>query len=334
MENKIDFVITWVDGADPEWLTEKNKYAEKKIDVTNAANRYRDMGLLKYWFRGIEKFAPWVNQIYFVTWGHVPEWLNLKHPKLKIVKHEDFIPHQYLPVFNSSAIEINLHRIRGLSDHFVYFNDDVFLIKPISEDYYFHLGLPRDLWRDNIPYCDKDTDPVFEHVLLNDKMLISRHFNKRKVMNQNFFKCINPKYGRRNIRFLMLYKWPYMAGFDNFHCSSPFLKETFKEVWKQEKEIMSETSNSKFRRMTDINQYVFQLWQIYSGNFSPKSYKKTGQFFNLSNDNSELFKVIDGQLIEEICINDSDLTIDYDKAVRDVALHLEKILPDKSFFEK
>jgi len=65
MHDKIDFVIAWVDGSDPAWLEEKNKYSPKKEDVTNAINRYRDMGVLRYWFRAVEKFAPWVNQIHF-----------------------------------------------------------------------------------------------------------------------------------------------------------------------------------------------------------------------------------------------------------------------------
>lgn len=334
MNDAIDFVILWVDGSDKKWLEEKNKYSDKKIDVSNSINRYRDMGLLKYWFRSIERFAPWVNKVHFVTWGHVPEWLNTNCSKLNIVKHEDFIPKKFLPLFNSCAIEVNLHRIKGLSERFVYFNDDMFLLKPVNKEYFFKDGLPCDLWRDNIPYCDKDTDPLFEHQLLNDKMLICRNFNKRDVMNKNFSKCINLKYGKRNIRFLMLYKWPYMAGFDNFHVSAPFLKSTFKEVWDKEKEVLEKTTYSKFRRMTDVNQYVFQLWQIYSGNFVPKSYKKTGKFFNLSNDNKDLFDCIDNQLIEEICINDSDLSIDYEKAVKELKKHFKKILPDKSIFEK
>lgn len=334
MNDAIDFVILWVDGSDKKWLEEKNKYSDKKIDVSNSINRYRDMGLLKYWFRSIERFAPWVNKVHFVTWGHVPEWLNTNCSKLNIVKHEDFIPKKFLPLFNSCAIEVNLHRIKGLSERFVYFNDDMFFLKPVNKEYFFKDGLPCDLWRDNIPYCDKDTDPLFEHQLLNDKMLICRNFNKRDVMNKNFSKCINLKYGKRNIRFLMLYKWPYMAGFDNFHVSAPFLKSTFKEVWDKEKEVLEKTTYSKFRRMTDVNQYVFQLWQIYSGNFVPKSYKKTGKFFNLSNDNKDLFDCIDNQLIEEICINDSDLSIDYEKAVKELKKHFKKILPDKSIFEK
>ena len=87
MREKIDFVIMWVDGSDPKWLAEKNKYSEKKVSIDDGINRYRDMNLLKYWFRGVEKYTPWVNKIYFVTWGHLPEWLDTSNPKLVIVNH-------------------------------------------------------------------------------------------------------------------------------------------------------------------------------------------------------------------------------------------------------
>ena len=334
MNEKIDFVIMWVDGSDPAWLEEKNKYLEKKIDTSNAINRYRDMGLLKYWFRGVERFAPWVNKIHFVTWGHIPSWLNTNNPKLNVVKHEDFIPKKYLPVFNANAIEIHLHRIKGLTEKFVYFNDDTFLINSLKQNFFFRNGLPCDLWRDNIPYCDKDTDPLFEHILLNDKMLICRHFNKKEVIKKNFSKCFNLKYGKRNIRFLLLYKWPYMAGFDNFHVAAPFLKSTFEELWEKEYDILETTSYSRFRRMVDVNQYVFQLWQIYTGRFTPKSIKETGMFFDLSNDNSAIFDVIDKQKTNMICINDSDLSIDYEKVIKELAEHFDKILPNKSSFER
>ena len=236
-------------------------------------------------------------------------------------------------MFNSDAIEIHLHRINGLADKFVYFNDDMFLLKPTDYSYFFENDLPCDFWRDNIPYCDKDTDPLFEHILLNDKMLICRHFNKREVIKKNFSKCFNLKYGKRNIRFLLLYKWPYMAGFDNFHMSAPFLKSTFEDVWEKNPNELETTAQNRFRAVSDINQYVFQLWQIYTGKFTPKSIKKVGRFFNLSNDNSELFNCIDNQKVNEICVNDSDLSIDYEKAVKDLTEHFNKILPDKSSFE-
>ena len=91
MTNKIDFVITWVDGNDPEWQKERNKYLSDKIDLNsnqNADCRYRDIGTLRYWFRAVEKYAPWVNKIHFITWGHLPKWLNTEHEKLNIVKQE------------------------------------------------------------------------------------------------------------------------------------------------------------------------------------------------------------------------------------------------------
>ncbi len=334
MNNKIDFVITWVDGSDEEWLKDKNKYAKVKIDTTNAVNRYRDMGTLQYWFRAVEKFAPWVNKIHFVTYGHLPKWLNTDNPKLNIVNHQDFIPKKYLPVFSANPIELNLHRIKGLAEQFVFFNDDIFLLKPIEPEYFFKNNLPCDMWRENIQYCDKNSDPNFERLLLNDKMLICRHFYKKDVIKKFRNKCFNIKYGKRNIRFLLLNKWPYMAGFDNPHTASPFLKRIYKEVWDKEYDTLNETSFAKFRSDTDVNQYAIQLWQLYSGNFTPKSYKLFGKFFNLSNDNSELFDWIDNQKSEQICINDSDPTIDYKKVVSDLQKHFAKILPEKSSFEK
>ena len=73
MEIDIDIVVLWVDGSDPEWQKEKAKYSGKKLDDTNSVNRFRDWGLMPYWFRAVEKYVPWVRTIHFVTCGHVPE---------------------------------------------------------------------------------------------------------------------------------------------------------------------------------------------------------------------------------------------------------------------
>src|SRR5699024_2860722 len=103
MKGKIDIVIPWVDSDDINWQKEKQKY-----DNNNSRDsrdiRYRDWGLLEYLFRGIEKNASWVNKIHFITWGHIPIWMNQSHEKLNIVKHEDFIPKEYLPTFSSHTI--------------------------------------------------------------------------------------------------------------------------------------------------------------------------------------------------------------------------------------
>ena len=81
MNGPIDFVMIWVDGNDPEWRKEKSKYDGKVVTASNSEVRYRDWDNLQYWFRGVEKFAPWVNKIHFVTWGHLPEWLDTTNPK-------------------------------------------------------------------------------------------------------------------------------------------------------------------------------------------------------------------------------------------------------------
>ena len=92
MEEKIDFVVLWVDGNDPDFIREKNKYTSNSLQVDNDGDnlhRYRDYGTFNYWFRMVEKHAPWVNNIYLITNGQKPEWLNLNHPKLKWVRHSD-----------------------------------------------------------------------------------------------------------------------------------------------------------------------------------------------------------------------------------------------------
>lgn len=100
----IDFVILWVDDQDPIWIEDKNKYKGQQGNHTNNEVRYRDWQNLKYWFRAVEKYAPWVRKIHFVTCGQKPEWLNINHPKLNLVDHKDYIDEKYLPTFSSHTI--------------------------------------------------------------------------------------------------------------------------------------------------------------------------------------------------------------------------------------
>src|SRR5699024_2272679 len=72
-------------------------------------------------------------------------WLDVNHPKLNIVKHEDFIPEEYLPTFSARPIELNLHRIEGLAEQFVYFNDDMFMLDFLKKDDFFFNGMPCDV---------------------------------------------------------------------------------------------------------------------------------------------------------------------------------------------
>lgn len=334
MNEKIDFVIMWVDGSDPKWLEEKNKYSAEKIDVTNSIVRYRDMNVLKYWFRAVEKYTPWVNKIHFVTWGHVPEWLDVSNPKINIVKHEDFIPKKYLPVFSANPIELNLHHIKGLAEQFVLFNDDVFIMNELSPEFFFKNGLPCDSWKEN-PIKTEDADDNFiDHIVINDLFVINKNFDKRTTIKNNFSKVFNLKYGKRNIRYLMLYRWRYFCGFDVNHVAFSYLKSTYKDIWEKEYKLLDKTCQNKFRTVFDLNQWVLNWWQLAQGKFSVKSHKKIGQYYNLGTNNENLFNYMRSPKATIVCINDTNNNYDFDKATSELIEVFEEKLSEKSSFER
>jgi len=118
-QEQIDIVVLWVDGSDPEFIREKQTLTGGMDSIDpyiDGDMRYRYYGTFNNWFRMIEKHAPWVNKVFLITNGQKPEWLNLDHPKLRLVTHKEFMPLDYLPTFNSAAIELNLHRIEELSE--------------------------------------------------------------------------------------------------------------------------------------------------------------------------------------------------------------------------
>jgi len=135
--DKIDLVYTWVDGSLPGYLEERQQYSEKPLDMN--PERYRDtFQTLKYSLRSVDMYLPWINNILIVTnRPQVPAWLNLAHPKVRIVHLDEFIPEAFLPTFCSNAIECFLHLLPGLSEHFIYMNDDFFFGKPtVLEDFW------------------------------------------------------------------------------------------------------------------------------------------------------------------------------------------------------
>lgn len=333
MEDKIDFVITWVDSTDEKWQENKKKYStSNKNDESDAIVRYRDWGTLKYWFRGIEKNANWVNKIYFVTCGQIPSWLNVDNPKLVLINHEDYIPKDYLPTFNSNVIELFFNKIQGLSQKFVYFNDDVFVLNKIDKSYFFENELPKDALVFNaVSVMDKNS--IIEHSILNNLEILSKHFNKSDVIKNNKGKIYNIKYGKNVIKSLLLSPWKYFTGIENYHTAMPYLKSTWDEVWEKEEKDLMEIGKNKFRTKYDINHWIFKYWQLFTGKFIPTSNKKN-VYYDLKNNNDEFFSKIENGKINIACINDSDLELDYDKVNKELIEKFEKIFPEKSNFEK
>ena len=330
--DKIDFVLLWVDGNDPEWQKEKNKYSPKKIDYSTGDNRFRDWDNLRYWFRGVEKFAPWVNDIYFVTWGHLPEWLNTDHPKLKIIKHIDYIPEKYLPTFNSNTIETNLHRIDGLSEHFVLFNDDVFLTDDVSEEDFFIDGNPCDSYVESL-IAPVGNGSKITHIKANNTDLINAHFNKREVHKKYRSKIYNVKYGLQNFITLYFLPFSYFTGFRNPHIATSLLKSTYEKVWKLEEEVLDASCMNKFRGYNEVSHWLMRYWDLCEGNFVPRSIK-FGRYFEIKEKNEDLCSFIENHKAKVICMNDMSTDIDFERAKKEINSAFDKILPDKSGFEK
>lgn len=133
----IDAVVTWVDPTDSAWRALLRRHASGLAaeQATPDSPRYRDPGTLRYCLRGIALNMPWVRRIVLVTAGHTPDWLDTGHRRLRLVPHAGFFPDsRHLPTFNSLAIEANLHRIDGLSNVFLYLNDDVIVLRPAPPD--------------------------------------------------------------------------------------------------------------------------------------------------------------------------------------------------------
>lgn len=323
----MDFVIMWVDGSDDKWLSEKEKYEKDSVgDKRNA--RFRDWDNLHYWFRGVEKYAPSVEKIHFVTEGHTPKWLNLNSPKINIVKHSDIIDDKYLPLFNSRAIEINLHKIKGLSQQFVYFNDDMFITDYVEREYFFKDGLPCDIKAYNV------ISPINDLAipLIRNMKIINKYFNKTSILNN---KLLNYKYGiKNNFRTTILNLWPNLIGFFEPHQPSSFLKETFETVWDKEKDILERTLESRFKNDTNINQYLFRYWQLASNKFMPRDVNSMQMLQIIDkNDVLEASKSIISKKYKLLCINDSSDIYDFDDAVNIVKSAFEKVLPNKSKYE-
>ena len=328
---KIDFVLLWVDGADINWLNEKKQYDRSIIDASSSAARFRDWDNLQYWFRAVEKFAPWVNRIFFVTWGHTPTWLDLNHPKLRIVKHSDFIPAQYLPTYNSNAIELNLHRIPDLSEHFVLFNDDMFLIRPVQESMFFVNGKPCDQFIMNaiVPHYNM---PIIGHTNVNNVAIINKYFKKSDVVKKLRTRIYNPGNRSGMIRNALLSSWGEFTGFYNFHLPLPHLKSTFRTLWDKEFDQLHQTSLNRFRQYNDVSHWLMRYWNLCEGNFVPNRLQP-GKLFTVSQNNDRAVSYIRKRKGPMVCINDSIQDFDFDQAVREINSALDFILPVKSSFE-
>lgn len=327
---EVDIVVLWVDGNDPAWQHDFMHYANLNNSGDKRVSCFRDWNTLKYWFRGIEKFAPWVNKVHFVTYGHYPSWLNLNCPKLHFVKHSDFIPQKYLPTFNANTIELNIHRIKGLAEHFVYFNDDLYLIAPTPVSRFFKNGQVVDCF-----ILNALSGGGIGHIILNDIETINIHFSKQRVLRQHISKWMNPIYGKDLFRTLVLLPWPNFTGLVDPHFPSGFLKSTFEKVWEIEYERLDKTCRCKFRNETNVNQYLMRYWQLMEGDFCPRNVFKDSVYLGMQDRSviPDIKKAFNSKKKKILVLND-DCIADFEFIKEQLVTLFETILPYKSQFEK
>ena len=331
--DKIDFVVLWVDGSDENWLKEKNKYSLNPTDISNQKNRYRDWGILKYWFRGVEKNASWVNKIYFVTWGHVPDWLDTSNPRLKIVKHEDFIPKEYLPTFNSNVIQFYLNRIEGLSDKFVLFDDDIFIIKNTKPTDFFKGDKICDNYGENVFHISKMGD-VYPHTILNNLQCIFENYSKKNFYKHYWYKIFSPKNGLKvNIKTLSTIGYTQFIGIHHQHICMSYTKKHYELFWKYCENQLKECSKNKFRSYNDLTTLLVKYIALLEGDFVPRSIR-FGKRFELGKNNNELYTALIKQKYKVLCINDSSEDVEFEKTKKVLISIFEGIFKEKSSFEK
>lgn len=325
---EIDFVIPWVDGADPAWQAEFRRY-RIAAGMDASAIRYRDWGTLPYWFRAVEQFAPWVRKIHLITWGHIPAWLDTAHPKLHIVRHEEYIPEEWLPTFNSNVIELNLHRIPDLAECFVLFNDDTFLTRPCRKEDFFREGLPCDMARLSIVRPSSVAQTV-----LNNLELINR-IHPRKALTDHLAKWLAPCYGLDNIlKTLSLLPWSFFPGFHDPHQPQSYRKADFVRAWELWGEELARGCGNHFRATTDLSHWLIRYDVLCRGEFVPRSVAD-GRMVTLTDQSvDEITRRIASQAQRMLCLHDSEEIVDFDATCRKLQAGFEQLLPQSSSYEK
>ncbi|MBD5214017.1 MAG: glycosyl transferase [Bacteroidales bacterium] len=343
LSDKIDIVIPWVNPSDLKWQEDKSKYSGIPFNPISADEKfYRDWNTLLYLFRSIEANMPWINKVHFLTYGHVPEWLNLDNPKLLVHNHESFFKKEHaFPVFSSDAIEMNLSSIPGLSEKFIYFNDDELVVKPVSAGRFFNEDLPVDSLVQDIPrggwlYRMLRTKDVYPDICKNCIKPLNKVASKRHLRRERKECFYDSSYSfsekLRNFVFNISPKYYWVRP---NHSPQPLLKSRIEKCESLFGDLITETGNSRFRDKKDICHYLFRNYNLVTGDFYPRNYHDTHCIVlsSYADSLSEIEKITDYTFV---CINDSEFLSheNYLKVKPILDAKLASLFPNRSSFEK
>ena len=329
-ENRIDLIIPWVDGSDPAWLQEKQRVLKEETDGDDRLIRFRDWDNLQYLFRGIEKFLPWIHTVHFVTWGHLPKWLNTNCEKLHIVKHTDYIPAEYLPTYSSHTIELNFHRIGDLAEHFIYANDDMFFLREMQPEDFFRDGLPVDKAVQNVLQFWNRSG--IDHIVANDLLCINENFRKKECISRHRDKWFHRSYGKGVLQNFYLGRLEHFTGFVDDHIPFAYRKSTWEKVWKAEGDVLDQTCRNSLRTPMDVNQWLMRYWQLAEGSFAPDGGDR-GRLYVIGRDDEKIRSTLTDRIHPMVCLSDDTDSLDFEKEKAFINGLLQTFLPVKSMFE-
>ncbi|CAL9531196.1 Exopolysaccharide phosphotransferase CpsY [Streptomyces sp. enrichment culture] len=309
----VDAVYTWVDGDDPAMAAKRQAHQPRSGSVIAAretgASRYTSHDELRYALRSLEMYAGFVRHVYLVTDAQVPDWLDPGAQGLTVVDHRDILPADALPVFNSHAIESRLHHIPGLSEHYLYFNDDVFINRPVRAEHFFHgNGIAR------IPLSPLKLGVGDPHPL--EPAPNSAGKNTREVIRRFHGRLITHK---------------------SLHTPHPQLLSVMREMESLGIEELARTSYSRFRSTTDVApaSTLHHHWAIATGRAVPAEYRFRYVQLGTPDMRRRLARLEAGEDVDFFCLNDVD-TAPADRAAAQVAMRafLERKYPFRSRFER
>jgi hypothetical protein len=225
----IHAVYTWVDGDDPNWQRQRDRYLDEQTARNDEAvnrSRYENRDELRHSLRSLWANAGWIEHVWLVTDGQVPGWLVDDHPRLTVVDHKEvFHDPEALPTFNSHAIEAQLHHIDGLSEQFLYLNDDVFFGRWVPAELFF---LPNGLPRFFPSRHQLDLGPASP----SDPPVMSAGKNGRDLLAERFGVIVTQKLK---------------------HTPHALLRSTQSELEQVFSEEFHRTTHSRFRHHTDVS---------------------------------------------------------------------------------
>ena len=311
----VDLVYLWVDGSDPQWLARKRAFTGE-FDNTdgNCSARYVDNDELKYSLRSVEKYSPWIRNVFIVTDNQVPDWLNIDNPKVKIIDHKEILPPQALPCYNSGVIEYFLYKISELSEHFLYANDDMFISQPITADFFFASdGLPM------IMLCRKR----FGNLRIQLKKIFNLHISVHRQTILKAASLAKNKFGNKSAKYYSDTTHHNIDAYLKSDCRK-VVEETFND------EIFEVVTNH-LRNESDIQRMIFSYCAL-ATNRGHLEYVGRKESCRIRVHKSNYMKFIDRYSPKLFCLNDDEHATESDR--KRIRPFLEALFPEKSAFEK